>query len=231
MVLVLDHLVKDEGPGSVLIHPQTEAMTAEPDALSHCQRSDTSASDPSMSSVLSRSSLECVAMEKSLGSAYRTRLDSTASDKSQSPLQCGPVDSGASEQGVDSCIRQRLGSVVLDCKFAPEFGSDSDNLISLSRERTDSGASNHSGSTTSEEKGPAQEVEVALSGSTCSSDSEAESRTIQTRPNEDQVIDQEQPHGTVLSLRHHPNGLLNGSAKGKIDFHKQKVVYTRFLSD
>lgn len=222
MVLVLDHLVKDEGPGSLLIHPQTEAMTAEPDALSHCQRSDTSASDPSMSSVLSRST------DKSLGSAYRTRLDSTASDKTQSP---GPVDSGASEQSVDSCISQRLGSDVLDCKFAPEFGSDtSDNLISLSRERTDSGASNHSGSTTSEEKGPAQEVEVALSGSTCSSDSEAESRTIQTRPNEDQVIDQEQPDGAVLSLRH-PNGLLNGSAKGKIDFHKPKVAYTSFLSD
>lgn len=127
MVLVLDHLVKDEGPGSLLIQPQTEAMTAEPDVLSHSQRSDTSASDPSMSSVLSRSSLECVAMDKSLGSAYPTRPDSTASDKSQSPLQCGPVDSGASEQSVDSCIR--LGSVVLDCKFAPEFGSHTSHNI------------------------------------------------------------------------------------------------------
>lgn len=105
MVLVLDHLVKDDGRGSLLIHPQTEAITAEPDLLSHCQKSEPSASDPNMSSVLSTSSLDCVATEKSLGSAYRTRLDSVASDKSQSSSQRSRVNSGASEQSVDSYIR------------------------------------------------------------------------------------------------------------------------------
>ncbi|XP_056888484.1 smoothelin isoform X4 [Takifugu flavidus] len=197
MVLVLDHLVKDDGPGSLLIHPQTEAITAEPDLLSHCQKSEASASDPSMSSVLSTSSLDCVATEKSLGSAYRARLDSAASDKSQSSSQRSRVNSGASEQSVDSYIR--------------------------ARKRSDSGASSHSGSTTSEEKGPTQEVEVARSGSTCSSDSEAESRSIQTQPNEDQVTIQEQPAGAVFSLRHRPNGLLNGGAKEKTDLLKQKL--------
>lgn len=104
MVLVLDHLVKDDGPGSLLIHPQTEAIT-EPDLLSPRQKSEPSASDPNMSSVLSTSSLDCVATEKSLGSAYRTRLDSTASDKSQSSSQRSRVNSGASEQSVDSYLR------------------------------------------------------------------------------------------------------------------------------
>eukprot|EP00066_Takifugu_rubripes_P024725 XP_011613991.1 PREDICTED: smoothelin-like isoform X2 [Takifugu rubripes] len=203
MVLVLDHLVKDDGPGSLLIHPQTEAITAEPDLLSHCQKSEPSASDPSMSSVLSTSSLDCMATEKSLGSAYRARLDSAASDKSQSSSQRSRVNSGASEQSVDSYIR--------------------------ARKRSDSGASSHSGSTTSEEKGPTQEVEVARSGSTCSSDSEAESRSIQTQPNEDQVTNQEQPAGAVFSLRHRPNGLLNGGAKEKTDLLKQKLPANGYL--
>lgn len=121
MVLVLDHLVKDEGPGSLLIHPQTEAITAEPDLLTHCQRSEPSASDPSMSSALSTSSLDCVATEKSLSSAYRSRLDSAASDKSQSSSQRSRVDSGASEQSVDSYTRERLGSDVLDSSNAAWF--------------------------------------------------------------------------------------------------------------
>lgn len=111
----------------------------------------------------------------------------------------------------------------------PGFDSDtSDNIIGLSRKRSDSGASNNSGSTSSEEKGPTQEVEVVRSGSTCSSDSEAESRSIQTEPNKDQVIDQEHPAGAVFSPRHRPNGLLNGSAKGKTDFLKQKVAIQPF---
>lgn len=122
-----------------------------------------------------------------------------------------------------------MGSDVLDSNIAPGFDSDTSiNLIGLSRKRSDSGASNHSGSTTSEEKGPTQEVEVARSGSTCSSDSEAESRSIQTQPIEDQVTRQEQPAGAVFSLR---NGLLNGSTKEKTDLLKQKVAYTTFLSD
>lgn len=230
MVLVLDHLVKDDCSGSLLIQPQTEAKTAEPDLLSHCQRSDPSASEHSMTSVLSRSGLDCVAPEKNLGSAYRARLDSAASDKSQSSSRRDRVDSGASERSVDSCVRQRLGSDVSDSSTAPGFGSDPlDNLISMSRKRTDSGASNHSGSTSSEEKGPTQEAEVPLSGSTCSTDSEAESRSIQTQPNEDQVNEQEQPDGDLLSLKHRANGLLNGSVKGKSDFNKQQVEYKTFL--
>lgn len=230
MVLVLDHLVKDDSSGSLLIQPQTEAKTAEPDILSHCQRADPLASEHSMTSVLSRSDLDCVAPEKSLGSAYRTRLDSAASDKSQSSLQRDRVDSGASEQSVESYVRQRLGSDVSDSNITPGFGSEPvDNLISMSRKRTDSEASSHSGSTSSEEKGPTQEVEIALSGSTCSTDSEAESKSIQTQRNEDQVNDQEQPDGGLLSLKHRTNGLLNGSVKGKSDFQKQKVEYKTFL--
>uniref|UniRef100_H3DEH8 Smoothelin b n=1 Tax=Tetraodon nigroviridis TaxID=99883 RepID=H3DEH8_TETNG len=60
-------------------------------------------------------------------------------------------------------------------------------VASCHRKRTDSEASNHSGSTSSEEKGPTQEVEVAPSGSTCSTDSEAESGSNQTQPREDQM--------------------------------------------
>lgn len=123
-----------------------------------------------------------------------------------------------------------MGSEVLDSNIAPGFDSDTSTiLIGLSRKRSDSGASNHSGSTTSEEKGPTQEV--ARSGSTCSSDSEAESRSVQTQPKEDQVTHQEQPAGALFSLRHRPNGLLNGSAKEKTDLLQQKVAYTTFLSD
>lgn len=201
MVLVLDHLVKDDCSGSLLI--QTEAKIAEPDLLSHCHKSDPLALEH-MTSVLSRSSVDCVAPEKCLGSAYRTRLDS-----------------GASEQSVDSYVRQQLGSDVSD---STGFGSDSlDNMVSVSRKRTDSGPSDHSGSTSSEEKGPTQEVEVALSGSACSTDSKAESRGIQTQPKEDQV--QEQPDGGLLSLKHRTNDSLNGSVKGNSGFHKLKVEY------
>lgn len=123
-----------------------------------------------------------------------------------------------------------MASDASNSNIAPGFGSDRlENLISRSRKRTDSGASNHSGSTSSEEKGPTQEVEIALSGSTCSTDSQAESRSVLTQPNEDQVNDQDQPDGDLLSLKHHTNGLPNGSVKGKSDFHKQKVEYKTFL--
>lgn len=228
MVLVLDHLVKDDRSGSVLIQPQTEA---EPD-LSHRQRSDPSASEHSMTSALSRSSLDCVAPEKILNSPYRTRLDSAASDKSQSSSRRDRVDSGASEESVDSCVRQRLASDDSDTNITPGLGSDPlDNPISMSRKRTESEASNHSGSTSSEEKGPTPEVGVARSGSTCSTDSEAESRSIPTQPSEDQLNDGEQPEGDLLALKHRTNGLLNGSVKGRSDFHKQKVEYKTFLKD
>lgn len=206
-----------------------EAKTVEPDLLSYCQKSDPLASEHSMTPVLSRSSLDCVAPEKSPGSAFRARLDSAASDKSQSSLWCDWVDSGASERSVDSCVGQRLGSEVSDSGTAPGFGSDPlDSLISMSSKRTDSGPSNHSGSSSSEEKGPAQEVQIPLS-STYSTDSEADSRSIQTQPSKDQVNEQEQADGDFLSLKHRTNGLLNGSVKGKSDFHKQKVEYKTFL--
>ncbi|KAM6944864.1 smoothelin-like isoform 2-T2 [Lycodopsis pacificus] len=233
MVLVLDHLVKDDGPGPLLIQPQREAVTTEPDlALSHRQRSDSWASDRDVTSVLSRSNLDSVASEKSLGSAYRARLDSGASDRSQSPLQRGRLDSGASERSVGSLsyVRQRLGSDVSDSGARPRSGSGaSDSVGLLPRKRTDSGTSEQSASTSSEEKGPVEEVEVATSGSTCSTDSETESgrqgsASPHAQSDQDRIIDQEQPDGAVLSRRDPANGLLNGSAKGQNDFQKQKMT-------
>ncbi|XP_041792736.1 smoothelin isoform X2 [Chelmon rostratus] len=233
MVLVLDHLVKDDGSGPLLIQPQREAVTAEPDpVLSHRQRSDSSASDRSVTSVLSRPNLDSVASEKSLGSAYRARLDSGASDRSQSPSQRGRLDSGASERSISSqsYVRQRLGSDVSDSGVRPRFGSGaSDSVGLLPRKRCDSGTSDQSVSMSSEERGPAEEVEVATSGSTYSTDSETEGRSqgpasLKAQSNQDRIIDQEQPDGAFLSQRDPDNGLLNGSAKGKIDFQKQKLT-------
>ncbi|XP_049906074.1 smoothelin isoform X3 [Epinephelus moara] len=222
MVLVLDHLVKDDGPGPLLIQPQREAVTTEPDlVLSHRQRSDSSASDRSGASVRSRSNLDSAASEKSVGSAYRARLDSGASDRSQSPSQRSRRGSGASERSVSSLthVRQRLGSDVSDSGARPRLGSGaSDSVGVLSRKRTDSGTSDQSVSMSSEERGPAEEAEVATSGSTCSTDSESESRNqgpanTQAQSNQDRIIDQEQPDGAFLSRRDPANGLLNGSAK------------------
>ncbi|XP_037633629.1 smoothelin isoform X2 [Sebastes umbrosus] len=233
MVLVLDHLVKDDGPAPLVIQPQREAVTTEPDlVLPHRQRSDSSASDRSVTSVLSRSNLDSVASEKSLGSAYRARLDSGASDRSQSPFQRGRLDSGASERSVGSLsyARQRLGSDVSDSGVRPRLGSGaSDSVGLLSRKRTDSGTSDRSVSMSSEERGPAEEVEVATSGSTYSTDSETESGSqgpadLQARSDQDCIIDQDQPDGAVLSRKDPANGLLNGSTKGKNDFQKQKMT-------
>ncbi|XP_070712181.1 smoothelin-like [Pempheris klunzingeri] len=232
MVLVLDHLVKDDGSGPLMIQPQREAVTTEPDlVLSHRQRSDSSASDRSVTAVLSKSNLDSVASEKSLGSAYRARLDSGASDRSQSSSQRGRLDSGASERSVSSqsYIRQRLGSDVSDSGVRPRLGSGaSDNSGLSSRKRTDSGTSDQSVSMSSEERGPVEEVEVATSGSTYSTDSETETRSqdpasVQAQSNEDHVSDQEQPDGAVFSRRDPANGLLNGSARGQIDLQKQKI--------
>ncbi|XP_068558914.1 smoothelin isoform X2 [Cebidichthys violaceus] len=233
MVLVLDHLVKDDGPEPLLIQPQRETVTTEPDLdLSHRQRSDSWSSDRSVTSVLSRSNLDSVASEKSLGSAYRARLDSGASDRSQSPLQRGRLDSGASERSASSLsyVRQRLGSDVSDSGARPRLGSGaSDSVGLLPRKRTDSGTSEQSVSMSSEDKGPVEEVEVATSGSTCSTDSETESggqgpASPHAQSDQDRIMDQEQPDGAVLSRRDPANGLLNGSAKGKNDFQKQKMT-------
>lgn len=229
MVLVLDHLVKDDGPGPLLIQPQREAVTSEPDLLlSHRQRSDSSASDRSAASVRSRSNLDPVAAERRVGSPYRARLDSGASDRSQSPSQRARLDSGASERSVgsQSYVRQRLGSDVSDSGVRPRFGSGaSDSAGLLSRKRFDSGTSDHSASMSSEERGPAEEGEVAMSGSTCSTDSETEGRGGQTQTPARVPVqsNQDQPDGAVLSRKDPANGLVNGSAKGKTDYQKQKV--------
>ncbi|KAL3063268.1 hypothetical protein OYC64_002942 [Pagothenia borchgrevinki] len=232
MVLDLDHLGKDDGPAALLIQPQREAESSEPDlVLSHCQRSDSSASDRSATSGLSRSNLDSVASEKSGGSAFRGRLDSGASDRSQSPFQRGRLDSGASERSVGSLthIRQRLGSDVSDSGVRPRLGSGaSDSAGLLSRKRTDSGTS-VSASVSSEERGPAEDVEVSTSGSTYSTDSEVESvsqgqASLQAPSKQDSIIDQEQPDGAVLSRKDPANGLLNGSIKGTFDFQKEKMT-------
>ncbi|KAK5871502.1 hypothetical protein PBY51_004382 [Eleginops maclovinus] len=208
MVLVLDHLGKDDGPGALLIQPQRDAVSTEPDlVLSHRQRSDSSASDRSATSGLSRSNLDSVALEKSAGSAFRGRLDSGASDRSQSPFQRGRLDSGASERSASS--------------------------LSHIRQRTDSGTS-VSASVSSEERGPAEDVEVATSGSTYSTDSEAESvshgpDSVQAPSKQDLIIDQDQPDGAVLSRKDPANGLLNGSIKGKFDVQKEKMTISSDL--
>ncbi|XP_008288049.1 smoothelin isoform X2 [Stegastes partitus] len=232
MVLVLDQLVKDDGSGPLLIQPQRDAVPTEPDlVLSQRQRSDSSASDGSVT----RSNMDSVSSEKSLGSAFRARLDSGASDKSQSSSQRGRLDSGASERSISSqsYMRQRLGSDVSD-SVRPRLGSGASDSM-LSRKRTDSATSDQSVSMSSEERGPAEEAEVATSGSTYSTDSESESRSqdpvsIQAESNQDQTADQEQPDGAVLSRREPANGLLNGSAKGKTEFQKQKITVNNDLS-
>ncbi|XP_022613465.1 smoothelin isoform X2 [Seriola dumerili] len=238
MVLVLDHLVKDDGSGPLLIQPQREAVTTEPDlVLSHRQRSDSSASDRSVSSVLSKSNLDSVASEKTLGSAYRARLDSGASDRSQSSSQRGRLGSGASERSVSSqsYIRQRLGSDVSDSGVRPRLGSGaSDSVGLLSRKRTDSVTSDQSVSMSSEERGPGEEVEIATSGSTYSTDSETESRSqgpasLQAQANQDHIVDQEQPDGAILSRSDPTDVQLSGSTKGKTDFQKQKITVNRDL--
>ncbi|XP_035021845.2 smoothelin isoform X7 [Hippoglossus stenolepis] len=238
MVLVLDHLVKDDSPGPLLIQPQREAMAAEPDlVLSHRQRSDSSASDRSVASVLSRSNQDSVASENSLGSAYRARLDSGASDRSLGSSQRARLDSGASEQSVSSLshVRQRLGSDVSDSGVRPRLGSGaSDSIGPLSRERTDSRTSDLSVSMSSEERGPGEEVEVAMSGSTDSTDSESEGRSqepasLNAPSSQDSNNDEEQPDGANLSRSNPANGLPSDSMKGLNDFKKQKITDNRDL--
>ncbi|KAF7669636.1 hypothetical protein LDENG_00166710 [Lucifuga dentata] len=239
MVLVLDHLVKDGGSGPLLTRPQREAVTVEPDlVLSHHQRSDSTASDRSVTSVLSSVNLDSGTSEKSLSSTFRPRLDSGASDKSQSSSQCTRLDSGVSEQSISSqsFIRQRLGSDVSDSSFGPRPCLDSgmsDSVGLLSRKRTDSGTSDQS-VMSSEERSPEDAVEVATNCSTSSTNSETENRS--QHPISPQlwsgqncstsITEQDQPDGAVLSRRHHgsENGLINGSAKGQTDTQKQEII-------
>ncbi|XP_026042608.1 smoothelin isoform X8 [Astatotilapia calliptera] len=225
MVLVLDHLVKDDGP--LLIQPQREAVTKEADlVMSHCQRSDSS--DLSAASMLSKPNLDSVASEKGLGSAYRARLDSGASDKSQSSSQRGRLNSGASDRSINSqsCARQRVGSDVSDSCVRPRLGSEtSDSIGLLSRKRTVSGTSDQSASMSSEERAPSEEAEVAGSESTCSTDSETDSRSRGSAGTQAES-NQEEPDGAVLSRRDPVNGLLSG----KTDIQRQKITVGSDLS-
>ena len=229
MVLVLDHLPKDDGSGSLLIQPQREAANTEPDlVLSHCQRSDSSASDRSTSSEPTRSNMDPVSSEKGLDSTYRERLNSGASDRSQSPFQRSRLNSGASDQSVSSqsCFRERAGSDVSESNNRPRFDSGaSDSIISLSRKRTNSGTSDHSVCISSEERVQAEGLEVAMTVSSSSIDSEAQGKSLQAHPKEDHITDQEQPDGGVLSRRESADDLLNGSENGKINLQKPKVSF------
>ncbi|XP_056129640.1 smoothelin isoform X3 [Lampris incognitus] len=243
MVLVLDQLVKDEGPGPLLNQPQSEPVTAEPDlVLSHCQRSDSTASDRTMTSVLSRAHLDSGVSEKSLGSAFRTRLDSGASDRSQASSQRSRLDSGASELSISSQsrFRQRMDSGGSDSSVGsrPRLGSGtSDSAGLLSRKRQDSGTSIQSVSMSSEEKVHAGEGGVAMSGSSSSIDSETEHNnhlpvSLHEQSAQDcsiDITDQEQPDGALLSKKDlvSQNGLLNGSAKAKADLQEQKVTLSK----
>ncbi|CAG5923362.1 unnamed protein product [Menidia menidia] len=238
MVLVLDHLVKDDCAGPLLIKAQRESVNMDSDpVLSHRQRSDSTASDLSVSSGLSKSNLDFVTSGKSLGSNYRARLDSGASDKSQSSFQRERLDSGASEQSISSLshARQRLGSDVSDSCFRPRVGSGtSDGTGPFSRKRTDSVTSDRSVSMSSEERVPMEEAEATTSGSICSTDSETERNNfpnnVQTVSNQHNICDQEQPDGAVLSRRDPVNGLVNGSGKEKTDVQKQKITSNSNLS-
>ncbi|KAM4746462.1 smoothelin isoform 2-T2 [Anableps anableps] len=230
MVLVLDHLVKDDASGPVLIQPQREAMTPESDLLlSNRTRSNSTASDRSGTSVHSMSNQDCVASEKSLGSNHRSRLDSGASDSSQSSSQRGRLDSAASERSTSSLssARQRLGSDVSDSCVRPRLGSgNKDGMDVLSRKRMDSVTSNLSMSLSSEEKAPMEDAERRGSGSVSSTDSETETSpaSIQIQSNQDYNHDQDQSDGAVLSRRDPVNGLLNNHAQGEFSFKIKKIT-------
>ncbi|XP_016537306.1 smoothelin isoform X4 [Poecilia formosa] len=230
MVLVLDHLVKDDTSGPMLIQPQREAMTPESDSLlSDRTRSNSTASDRSGTSVHSMSNQDSVASEKSLGSNQRPRLDSGASDRSQSSSQRGRLDSAASERSTSSLssARQRLGSDVSDSCVRPRLGSgNKDGMGASTRKRMDAVTSDLSMSLPSEVKAPTEDVERPVSGSVCSTDSESETSpaSIQTESNQDRSHDQDQPDGAVLSRRDPANGLLNGHAQGKLSFKIQKIT-------
>uniref|UniRef100_A0A3P9L5G7 Calponin-homology (CH) domain-containing protein n=1 Tax=Oryzias latipes TaxID=8090 RepID=A0A3P9L5G7_ORYLA len=231
MMLVLDHPGKDSDSGSLLIRPQPETLPSETNlVLSHRQRSDSSASENSVSSAHSRSNLDSVASERSQVSSVLARRDSGASDKSSSSSQCEHLDSSTSEKSISSVIhsRQRLGSDVTDSCVRPQLGSRSSDILSmLARTRT-----NSSMSVSSEERGPAEEV---TSSSTYSTDSETEKSrsptSIQTQSNHDHVSDNEQPDGAGLSRQNPVNGLPSSTSnKETADVQKPKKTLNSSLS-
>uniref|UniRef100_A0A1A8EP50 Smoothelin b n=1 Tax=Nothobranchius korthausae TaxID=1143690 RepID=A0A1A8EP50_9TELE len=229
MVLVLDHLVKDDSSGPLLIKPQKE--TLETDLVLTRQRSDSTASDRSGTSGFSMSNLDPVASEKSLGPNRRAQLDSGASDRSQDSSQRGRLDSASSDRSISSLshTRQRLGSDASDFFARPRLGSGTmDGISALLRKRTDSVTSDHNASTSSEEKSPVEEVEGTSSSSTSSTDSETERNhsppSVQNQSDQDHVPDQEEPDGAVFSRR----GAVKG--RGRTDFQSQKIMVNGNLS-
>ncbi|MED6266341.1 hypothetical protein CHARACLAT_001156 [Characodon lateralis] len=221
MVLVLDHLAKEDTSGPMLIQPQREAVTPGSDLLlSNRTRLNSTASDRSGTFVHSMSNQDSVTPEKNLGSNHRSRLDSGASDRSQSSSQRGRLDSGASERSVSSLssARQRLGSDVSDSCVIPRLGSgNKDGMGVMARNRMDSETSNLSVSLSSEEKAPMEDVERTKISSVSSTDSETET-------SQSPASAQDQPDGAVLSQRDAVNELLNGHAQGKLNFKIQKIT-------
>lgn len=226
MVLVLDHLAKGDGSAPVLIQPQREAVATEPDlVLSHRQRSDSAASDCSMTSLLSRSNLDSVTTEESLSSSYRARSDSGASERSQRSSQRSRQDSGTSEHSIEyqSCINQTIATGGSDSCVGLPLGSGGFDGIDLSRNRTDSGTSDRSVSMFSEEKCPEDKEEVDTSVSAHSTDSETENRSLHITSSHDHLVDQDLTDGSVLSRKPPETSPVNGIAEEKHDILRQKV--------
>ncbi|XP_077376728.1 smoothelin isoform X2 [Festucalex cinctus] len=220
MVLVLDHLVKGDGSGPLLIQPQREAVAAEPDlVLSHRQRSDSAASDCSVAS--SRSNMDSVTTEKSLSSTYRGRSDSGASDRSQRSRQ----DSGTFEHSIEtqSGIIHAVGSDVSDSCIGLSLGSGAFDSIDLS------GMSDCSMGMFSDERCQAEEEKVDTCGTAHSTDLETETRShdVTSRhipSSQDHLVDQDLPDGSVFSRRTLEIGSVNGTAEGKHGILKQKIA-------
>ncbi|XP_061673210.1 smoothelin isoform X2 [Syngnathoides biaculeatus] len=220
MVLVLDNLAKEDGSGPLLIQPQREAVAAEPDlVLSNRQRSDSTVSDCSVDSLLSRSNMDSVTTEKSLSSTYRARSDSGASDRSQGSSQRSRRDSGASEHAIDSqsCVNQTPGSDCSDSCVRNLLGSGDFRSIGSSRNRNDSVTSDRSVSMSSEERCTAEEEEVDTSVSAHSTDSETETRSRGPDSLQSGLINQDLPDGSVLSRRTLETGPVNGIAEEKLE--------------
>ncbi|XP_019716117.1 smoothelin isoform X3 [Hippocampus comes] len=231
MVLVLDHLAKADGSAPLLIQPQREAVATEPDlVLSHRQRSDSAASDCSVTSLLSRSNMDSVTTEESLSSTYRARSDSGASERSQRSSQRSRQDSGTSEHSIESqsCINQTIATGGSDSCVGLPLGSGGFDSIDLSRNRTDSGTSDCSVSMFSEEKCPEDKEEVDTSVSAHSTDSETENRShgvtsLHITSSHDHLVDQDLTDGSVLSRKPPETSQVNGIEEEKHDILRQKM--------
>ncbi|XP_061762643.1 smoothelin isoform X4 [Nerophis ophidion] len=224
MVLVLDHLVKADSSGHLLIQPQREEVAPEPDrVLSQRQRSDSAASDCSVASMLSRSNMDSLTTEDSPDSTYRPRLDSGASDRSQGSSQRSRQDSGASEHSIpsQSHISHGLTSDGSDYGIRLPLGCGASESL---RKRNDSVASDQSVSMSSEERCPTDGGEVdTITISAHSTDYETESR-VQGQTNFKAQPDQDLPDGSVLSHRSPGSGPVNGTAEGKHNSLGQKIT-------